>query len=56
MHLHLDLGECKVTRESGAEGKPEVDERVKPGGIITVDENLHTEAVLKDGGKAEYGS
>ncbi len=41
---------------SGAEGKPEVDERVKPGGIITVDENLHTEAVLKDGGKAEYGS
>jgi broad specificity phosphatase PhoE len=41
---------------TGAEGKPEVDERVKPGGILTVDSNLHTEAVLKDGGKGEYGS
>ena len=41
---------------TGAEGKPEVDERVKPGGILTVDDKLHTEAVLKDGGRAEYGS
>jgi broad specificity phosphatase PhoE len=40
----------------GAEGKPEVDERVLPGGILTVDDKMQTEAVLKDGGKAEYGS
>jgi broad specificity phosphatase PhoE len=47
---------CKGT---GAIGRPESDEVVKPGGVLAVTDlgnKLECEAILKDGGKGTYGS
>jgi probable phosphoglycerate mutase len=47
---------CKGSK---ATGRPESDECVKPGGVMKVTDygdKLDAEAVLKDGGKATYGS
>jgi|SRR5271166_2690045 len=47
---------CKGSK---ATGRPESDECVKPGGVMKVTElgdKLDAEAILKDGGKATYGS